>query len=275
MSTPARSSPRAATALSARARIRGGGLTRLRRAPSAAFVRHSPGRARAFDRADDAVSGHHDAEVTAGGLDERLHDGAVPAEPAAPPKPFEPGPQLALITTDVDLSPPAAKPRLHHVRSWKPWNRHLADMCRSRLADTGPPEEERGRELVVGRQESERAVHHLHPTTLQLREPPKSPLDSVERRQDVQPRDHHIVFRQARRRGALRERHAVPKAGESCDESAIRFRRFAHDDDRAQAIRTSRRSRCRALAGLDVHFDLCNCHRASSAPATKVSVRAR
>jgi hypothetical protein len=61
----------------------------------------------------------------------------VATEPAPASKAFEPAPQLVLIAAEVDVSPPAAEARLDDIRSRKCWSRHVANMCRPRLLDTG------------------------------------------------------------------------------------------------------------------------------------------
>jgi hypothetical protein len=55
----------------------------------------------------------------------------------------------------VDIAPPAAEARLDDVWRWKRRNRLLADVCRSRFLDTGPAEEKRRRQLVVGGEQRE------------------------------------------------------------------------------------------------------------------------
>ncbi len=108
----------------------------------------------ALHRADDASPGD-DAEVAARRFDEGLHERAMATEPAPAPESFEPRPELVFIATEVDVAAPAAKARLHNIRGRKGWKRHIAEVCRPRLLDSGAAEEEGGRELVVGTEQSE------------------------------------------------------------------------------------------------------------------------
>src|SRR4029450_3063486 len=82
MSTPPRSSPRAATARSASARAGSDGSTGLRTAPRATFVRHSPGRAQRSTAPMTRPPRNDNAEVASGGFDESLHEQAVATKPA-------------------------------------------------------------------------------------------------------------------------------------------------------------------------------------------------
>src|SRR5262249_54868821 len=142
----------------------------------------------ALDRTDDPACNDDDAEVVARRFDERLDECTLATKPAPPAEAFEPRPELALVVTAVDVAAPAAKTRLHDVRGRKARQRHLAEVRRPRLLDPESAEQESGRELVVGRKQSEWAVHDLRTLTLQAGQLPKPRLDPVERRQDVEPR---------------------------------------------------------------------------------------
>jgi hypothetical protein len=148
MSTPPRSSPRAATARSASARAGSDGSTDLRTAPRATFLRHSPGRpqrstapmTRPPQRGGRVRSVRRELARARRGDEASARAQRGRAVPAARPH-----------RDSGTRHGPSCQTRLHYVRGWKRWNRHFADMCRSRLRDSGSAEEERGRELVVGR----------------------------------------------------------------------------------------------------------------------------
>jgi hypothetical protein len=106
----------------------------------------------------------------------------------------------------------------------------------------------------------------------QPRQPPQPGLDPVERRQDVEAGKREIAGPKARRdgRGELR---ALPNIGKGRRKSAIRLGRLAEDYDRAGP-------NCGPLpcgdqlAPVDRDLDAGICHRASSAAATTVGLRA-
>src|SRR5262249_15278645 len=152
--------------------------------------------------------------------------------------------------------------------------RDLAEVCRPRLLDADSAEEEGCRELVMGREQSEWAVHDLRSLTLQAGELPKSRLDPVERTQDVQPRHSDVAFSEPRR-CRLREPRALPMLGKGRGQGAIRLRRLSEDDDRAARTSAARPPSRRARVPFDRELDVCNCHDASSASATKPDLRLR
>src|SRR5262249_10696445 len=147
-------------------------------------------------------------------------------------------------------------------------------VCRPRLLDADSAEEEGCRELVMGREQSEWAVHDLRSLTLQTRELPKPRLDPVERTQDVQPRHSDVAFSEPRR-CRLREPRALPVLGKGRDQGVIRPRRLPEDDDRTARTYAAGPPSRRALVPFDRALDVCNCHHASSASATKPGLRLR
>jgi hypothetical protein len=124
------------------------------------------------------------------------------------------------------------------------------------LFDSGPAEEKGGRELVVGREQTEWRVHYLHAPTLQPRQPPKPRLDPVEGRQDIEPRDRDIAWANARRRSGVGELYSEPKLGKSPSQTAIRLRRLTENDERTTRICLSHRPRRHALAPFDRELDV-------------------
>jgi hypothetical protein len=71
----------------------------------------------------------------------------------------------------------------------------------------------------------------VHPPTLQPRQQPQPGFDSVERRQDVEPRDRNIASREARQHSGLRDPRPLPEVGKGSGESAVRFCRLPQDRD--------------------------------------------
>src|SRR5262249_33814708 len=131
-------------------------------------------------------------------------------------------------------------------------------------------EEERGRELVVGGAQSRGAVQELHALTLELPHSRETRFDPVERRQDVDAPDDEIVFPEPKQRGGSRGPRLLPLPGEGLDQSAIRLRRLAEDEDRPVETRKLERRR----RFLDRELGLCDCHHASSAASPKAVLRA-
>jgi hypothetical protein len=142
------------------------------------------------------------------------------------------------------------------------------------LVDPGPGEEQGRREFVVCSQERERFVQYLHSLPLKPWQLPKTGLDPIERRQHVEAREREIAVSKVWRPARFREPRPLPLFGEGLDQSTIRLRRLAEDHDRAGPISTLRRSRPDARAPLARELDVCNCHPASSAAATKLGLRA-
>jgi hypothetical protein len=191
------------------------------------------GEGTALDGADDAARRDYDAEVPTCGFDERLDERTVATEPLPVPETVEDFPELVFVATEIHVAAPTAKARLHDVRGRKRRYRHVADVCRSGLCDARAPEEEGRRQLVVGGEQSDRTVQHLHTVVLKPGELPETWLDPVERRQDVDAPDGNVALHDARRCGAVDEPGSVPELRKGCGQSAIRLGLLAEDDDRA------------------------------------------
>src|SRR5262249_11092523 len=185
------------------------------------------GQSGALDGTHDPVSGDDDAKIAPGRLDERLDERALATEPAPVLETFEPRTKLVIVAAEIDVAAPAAEARLHHVRRSKPGAGHVADMRRARLRNSGSPEQERRRELVVRRQQRERAVHHLHASPHKPRQLPQTGLDAVERRDDIEPRDRDVAAPQTWRGRGLRQPRAIPEAGKRRPPKPTPLGRFA------------------------------------------------
>jgi hypothetical protein len=124
----------------------------------------------------------------------------------------------------------------------------------------------------VGSEQRDRTIHDVHAPTFQPRQAPKPGLDPVECWEDVEAGKREIALPKARRDGRG-ELHSLPKIGKGRGKSAIRLCRLAEDDDRAAPTCRLWRPRRGVLAPVDRDVDAGNCHRASSAVATKVGLK--
>ena len=193
MSTPARSRPRARTARSASSAISSDGEPGRRVAPSATFVRHSPGaatRATAPTTEPPATTTRR-SQPSAGRSSctsapcLRNHERCASSPSSSSSSGFDSQrktswPQLPKrgLTTYGGAS----------FRG----NGRGQQMRRSRMRDAGAREQDRGGELVVRGEQRCGGVEHDPAALLEPREHPEAGLDPVERRQNVDPAEHEV-----------------------------------------------------------------------------------
>ena len=201
----------------------GGGTIGIRPAPSATFVRHSPGFAWRETAPTTQPPGDEQAQVVTARRHELLQDAARRVKPDTPPRVLDRVGELPRRVAAHDVASPAPGPRLQHDRGLKLRPREpRRDVHRSGVRDAGGEERVRGRELVVRPRETRAVVQHDHTAPLKRLQRPPAGLDAVERGQHVEPAERHVAGAKAGDRLPRCQHDSEPSVG----------RRGAGGDDR-------------------------------------------
>jgi hypothetical protein len=178
----------------------------MRVAPSATFVRHSPGAATRRNGADNTPAHNHEPEVAPRRRHQLLDERAVLHVPRLVADSLERRLELLLGLASHDVTPPAPVARLEDDRWGERVERPITlDVATGGLRDTGPAEESRGEELVVGGEQRARVVQHRNAARGEDPQSPEPVLDAVERRPHVEPSERGIS--RCERAGGLNRRH--------------------------------------------------------------------